>query len=279
MQLHKDNSSKLLQMREAAFESASIAIRDAKTRHAAARQHRAISRITVEPYLLAEAIILPILLCGILLLAEPYLMTFWRDTIIFWTSRMDIPLQAQQHAPTIGGLRFEWINAINSSLMPDFTAKLVSALVTFLLFALTTRMSSKLLPLKYLLRILCTVQTVALAFFSYLPSQFPYSIPDHMRDLISMGYMLILAIPVLMAIGFFVLHFPLVSKVTNSLAILGYFVVMTPFKVVLHAVLLYHLSLLYMPLLYICFGAVFDVLIFVALYSFVVSRLPEQATQ
>lgn len=279
MQLHKDNSSKLLQMREAAFESASIAIRDAKTRHAAARQHRAISRITVEPYLLAEAIILPILFCGILLLAEPYLMTFWRDTIIFWLSQMDIPLQAQQHAMTIGGLHFEWINAYNPSTMPDFAMKLISAVVTFLLFALTTKMSSKLLPLKYLLRILCTVQTVALVFFTYLPSQFPYSIPDHMRDLINMGYMLILAIPVLLSIGFYLLHFPLVSKVTNSLAILGYFIVMTPFKVVLHTVALYHLSLLYMPLLYICFGAVFDVLIFVALYSFVVSRLPEQATQ
>ena len=266
-------------MREAAFESAAIAIHDAKTRHAAARQHRAISRITIEPYLLAEAIILPILFCGILLLAEPYLMTFWRDTIIFWLSQMDIPLQVQQHIMTIGGLHFEWINAYNPSAMPDFATKLMSAIVTFVVFAATTRMSSKLLPIKYLLRILCAVQTVALVFFTYIPSQFPYSIPDHMRDLINMGYMLILAIPILLAIGFYLLHFPLVSKVTNSIAILGYFIVMTPFKVVLHAVVLYHFSLLYMPLLYICFGAVFDMLIFVALYSFVVSRLPQQATQ
>lgn len=279
MQLHKDNSSKLLQMREAAFESASIAIQDAKTRHAAARQHRAISRLTVEPYLLAEAIVLPIFFCGLLLLAEPHLMGFWRDTIIFWVSRMDIPLQAQQHAMTIGALRFDWINHNNPSTMPDFAMKLVSALVTFLLFALTTRMRSKLLPLKYLLRILCTVHTAALIFFTYLPSQFPYSIPDHMRDLISMGYMLILAIPVLLAIGYYLLHLPLVTKITHSVAILAYFIVMTPLKVVLHTVVLYHLSLLYMPLLYICFGAVFDVLIFVALYSWIVSRLPEQATQ
>ena len=279
MQLHRDNSSKLLQMREAAFESASIAIRDAKTRHAAARQHRAISRITVEPYLLAEAIVLPIVFCGMLLMVEPYLMAFWRNVILFWMARMDIPLQAQQHAMTIGALHFEWINPDNSSTMPDFAMKLASAIVTFLLFALTTRMNSKLLPLKYLLRILCTVQTVALIFFTYIPSQFPYSIPDHMRDLISMGYMLILAIPVLLAIGFYLLHFPLVSKIAYSIAILAYFIVMTPFKIALHAVVLYHLSLLYMPLLYICFGAVFDVLLFVALYSFFVSRLPEQATQ
>lgn len=266
-------------MREAAFESASIAIRDAKTRHAAARQHRAISRITVQPYLLAEAIVLPILLCGLLLLAEPLLMGFWRDVIIFWTTRLDIPLQAQQHAATIGALRFDWIHHENPATMPDFSMKLVSAILTFLVFALTTRMGNKLLPLKYLLRILCAVQTVALVFFTYLPSQFPYSIPDHMRDLISMGYMLILAIPVLLAIGYYLLHLPLASKIAHSIAILIYFIVMTPLKIVLHTVVLYHLSLMYMPLLYICFGAVFDVLIFVALYSWMVSMLPEQATQ
>lgn len=279
MQLHKDNSTKVLQMREAAFESASVAIHDAKTRHAAARQHRSISRVAVEPSLLVQAIALPLFFCGILLVAEPLLMAFWRDVIIFWVTRMDIPLQAQFNVATIGSLRFDWLNHIDPATMPDFSAKLVSAVVTFLLFALTTRMSSKLLPLKYLLRILCTVQTAALIFFTYFPSQFPYSIPDHMRDLVSMGYMLILAIPVLLAIGYYLLHLSVISKITHSVLMLAYFIVMTPFKVVLHTFMLYHLSLLYMPLLYICFGAIFDVLIFVALYSWMVSRLPEQATR
>lgn len=279
MQLHKDNSTKVLQMREAAFESASVAIHDAKTRHAAARQHRAISRVAVEPSLLIQAVAIPLFFCGILLVAEPLLMAFWRDAIGFWLARLDIPLQAQHNIATIGSLRFDWAQHIDPSTMPDFSMKLASAIVTFALFAWTTRMSSKLLPLKYLLRILCTVQTAALVFFTYFPSQFPYSIPDHMRDLLSMGYMLILAIPVLLAIGYYLLHLPVLSKITHSILMLSYFIVMTPFKVALHTFLLFHLSLLYMPLLYICFGAIFDVLIFVALYSWMVSRLPEQATQ
>ncbi len=277
MQLHKDNSSKLLQMREAAFESASLAIRDAKTRHAAARQHRAIRRVAVEPALLVQAIAIPLFFCGILLLAEPLLMAFWRDAIIFWLSRMDIPLQAQHNIATIGSLRFDWINHADPSTMPDFAMKLISALVTFLVFALTTRMGSKWLPVKYLLRILCAVQTAALIFFTYVPSQFPYSIPDHMRDLVSMGYMLILAIPVLLAIGYYLLHLSIARKIFHTILILIYFIVMMPFKVALHTFLLFHLSLLYMPLMYICFGTIFDVLIFVALYSWMVSRLPEQA--
>ena len=279
MQFHKDNPSRVLQIREAAFESASIAIKEAKTRHAAARQHRAISRLTVGPTLYAQAILLPVAFCGLLLIAEPYLMAFWRDCILFWLARLDIPLEVHRQSATIGALRFEWATPLVESGMPSFAAKVASALLTFGVFALTTRMSNDKLPLKYLLRIVCTVQTISLTFFWYVPSQFPYTIPDHMRDVISMGYMLILAIPVLLAIGYYLLHRSLHIKILHTVFILAYFILMVPHNVVLHTLILYKFSLLYMPVLYVCLGAVFDVLLFVALYSWVVSTLPEQATQ
>jgi hypothetical protein len=279
MQLHKENPSRLLQMREAAFESASIAIKDAKARHAAARQHRAISRLTVGPSLYAQAIILPLVFCGLLLLAEPLLMAFWRDCILFWLARLDIPLEVHRQSSTIGALRFDWANPMHESAMPTFAMKVSCALLTFGVLALTTGMNNSKLPLKYLLRIICAVQLISLGFFWYVPSQFPYTIPDHMRDIISMGYMMLLAIPVLLAIGYYLLHRALHIKILHTAGILAYFIVMVPHKVVLHTLILYKMSLLYMPVLYVCLGAVFDVLLFVALSSWAVSTLPEQATQ
>jgi len=38
------------------------------------------------------------------------------------------------------------------------------------------------------------------------------------------------------------------------------------------------LSVLFMPVLYLCFGAVFDALVFVALYSWAASNTPANAT-
>ena len=279
MHLHKDNPSRLLQMREAAFESATIAIKDAKMRHAAARQHRAISRITIEPALWLQAVLIVIICCCAILVAETRLMEFWRDCIVFLFRQMDIPLMAQHHASTISALRFEWSPDANQSYMPNFAMKLGSAVITFVIFASTTKMGGNKLPLQYLLRILCAVHTIALIFFWYVPSQFPYTIPDHIRDLVNMGYMLVLAIPVLLGIGYYLLHLKLVIKLFHTILILVYFILMIPVKIVLHTLILYHFSLLYMPLLYICFGAVFDVLIFIALYSWAISALPEQVTQ
>lgn len=53
---------------------------------------------------------------------------------------------------------------------------------------------------------------------------------------------------------------------------------MVPHQVLAQALIMQHLSVLFMPVLYICFGAVFDALVFVALYSWAASNAPLDAT-
>lgn len=266
-------------MRNAAIVSAARAIQEARQHHATAGQHRALRRLTAGPSVIAQTLLLPALICALLVIGEPFILNFWRDCIQFWLTRLDIPLYAEQQAVAMKTMNFEWIGAANASYMPSFTTKLVSALTTFVVFALTSSMSKDKLPLQYLLRIVCVVQALALLFFWYAPSQFPYSIPDHMRDIISMGSMLMLAIPVMLAIGYYLLDLSLTVKIVHTVFILSYFILMIPHKVVLHTLILYKMSLLYMPVLYICLGAVFDMLLFVALYSWTVSMVPEEITR
>ncbi len=236
-------------------------------------------RLTAGPFVIVQALMLPALFCSLLFIGEPLILNFWHDCIQFWLTRLDIPLQAQQQAASASTLHFEWIGAANASYMPSFTTKLLSALGTFVVFALTSNVNRDKLPLQYLLRIVCVVQALALLFFWYAPSQFPYSIPDHMRAIISMGNMLIMAIPVMLGIGYYLLELSPTVKIVHTIFILGYFILMLPHKVVLHTLILYKLSLLYMPVLYLCLGAVFDMLLFVALYSWTVSLVPERITR
>jgi hypothetical protein len=279
MQSKKDDLSTYRQLRHTAIASAEQAIRNARQHHATAGQHRAMRRLSAGPSMILQAILLPVLFCSLLLIGEPSILSFWQDCIQFWLNRLDIPLQAQQQAGAMGNLSYEWIGAANASYMPSFTTKLSSALATFVVFALTSSMNSDRLPLQYLLRIVCVVHALALLFFWYAPSQFPYSIPDHMRYIISMGNTLMLAIPVMLAIGYYLLELSPTVKIVHTLFILGYFILMIPHKVVLHTLILYKMSLLYMPVLYFCLGAVFDMLLFVALYSWTVSLIPEKFTR
>jgi hypothetical protein len=277
--MHTPTPPLRLQERDAAFAAAALAIKDAKARHACARQHRAIRRLSVGPALWLQLVLLPGLFCGLLVLAEPALTNFWRSCFAFWFAHLDLPLQETSHAASINALRFDWRNDTGEAAIPGFSARMTSMVFTFLLFAATFRMQGRMVPLQYLLRILCGVQGIALLFFWYAPAQFPYTVSDHLQDLLTMGHILILAIPLMLAVGYYLLHQRLSLKLAHTLGILGYFIVMIPHKAVLHTLILYKTSVLYMPLLYVCFGAVFDVLLFVALYSWLISMLPEQDTQ
>ena len=86
------------------------------------------------------------------------------------------------------------------------------------------------------------------------------------------------ATPVMLAMGYYILNQSLLTKLLHTALILAFFAILVPHQVLAQAFIMQHLSVLFMPVLYICFGAVFDALIFVALYSWAVSNAPMKAT-
>jgi len=254
------------------------AARRARALRVKVRPHRAITPLRVTPYLAAQAVVLPILLCGFLLWAKPLLLDFWRNCILFWSARLDLPFsltaranEAGQH-PLLMGLVPE------GAPMPGQTTLVVTALVTLAAFALSLNMKDAKLPLKYPLRIVCVLQFIALAYFWFSPSSFPYSIGRHSEELMTIGYGVMVATPVMLAMGYYILNQSLLTKLLHTALILAFFAILVPHQVLAQAFIMQHLSVLFMPVLYICFGAVFDALIFVALYSWAVSNAPMKAT-
>lgn len=245
-----------------------------KQRQANFGQHRAMSVLTLTPYLLLQMIFIPTLFCGAIIVLEPYLFQFWRDCILFWTTQLDIPLQATNGLQGSRQIGLEWSAADTATYMPSNMVWMATCLLCLIGFVVSLKMNGRMLPLKYLVRILCTVQAVALAYFLFIPSQFPYSIVSHISSIITIGYVLLIATPVLLAFGYYVLDFSVWIKLKHTILILAFFIVMVPFQIVLHLLILQNFSVMFMPVLYICFGAIFDVLIFVALYSWAASTIP-----
>ena len=89
---------------------------------------------------------------------------------------------------------------------------------------------------------------------------------------------ILLAIPVLMALGYYPLQISWQAKVVHTLLILMFFGVMVPQQALVHLLILQHLSVVFMPVLYLCFGALFDMMVFVALYAWAASTAPLSAT-
>lgn len=232
------------------------------------------TRLRLTPLTVVELLLMAALPCAALLAAKPWLMGFWHSVILWWSERLALPLGLVR---TGDSESLEWLASYAGALVPSPATGVVAAALVIGAFASTWWMSDRQVPLKYLVRLLCVVQASALLFFMFVPTSFPYSMTGHLASLLNAGYYLMLAIPPLLALGWGVLRIPLHQKLLYPALMLAYFAFMLPHKALLHAVVVQHFSALYMPLLYLCFGAVLDLMVFVALYSWLASRAPPLA--
>lgn len=260
------------------FHAAFSAVREARSRHVKIRPHRAITPLRMTPYLLAQAIILPIMVCGLLFWAKPLLLDFWRSCILFWSGGLNIPFGLTPQINGAGPHALQLSGGLTGPPMPSMTSLIVTMVVTLLAFALSFGMKKASFPLKYPVRIVCVVQFIALIYFWLSPSPFPYSIAGHSEELMGVGYFVMLVTPVMLGMGYYVLNQSLPVKLFHTALILLFLTIMVPHQVLAHAFILQHLSVLFMPVLYICFGAVFDAFVFIALYSWIASNAPANAT-
>ena len=237
-------------------------------------EHRSRRRLQFRASTLTDMVLVVVVLCGALFLARPWLMEAWHSVILWWASQLGVPV-ATVLSRGVDGSR--WLALDVGSPLPTAITGLVTAAVCIVAYAASFWMSDRQVPLKYLVRILCIVQATALLFFVVWPSRFPYNVPGHINAMLNIGFYLMLALPVLLALGYAVLRLPLHKKLLHPALMLGYFALMLPHKAVLHILILINFSTLFMPLLYFCFGVVFDLMVFVALYSWLVSRVPVEA--
>ncbi len=260
------------------FHAAFLAIKQARSQHVRVRPHRAITPLKVTPYLLAQALILPLVLCALLLWGKPMLLDFWRDCILFWSSGLNLPFSRSIQLGETGQFSRILSTGMVSTPMPGIATLWVTALITIAGLLLSILMKGATLPLKYPLRIVCVVQLMAVAYFAWSPTNFPYTIARHSEELMTIGYVIMLATPVMLAVGYYILNQSLWVKLFHTALILLFFAILIPHQVLAQAFIMQHLSVLFMPVLYLCFGAVFDALVFVALYSWAASNAPKNAT-
>ena len=254
-----------------ALRNAIEALERARQRTRRARPHRALVRLEAAPYLV-QVLLLPAFFIALLLELEPWVVAFWREFVMTWAQLLGIPVDASPRPAGWGELRLVWTFVESPTLLPSATALSMTLVATLAIFAASFAMPDRWLPLRYFLRILCALLGVSVAVF--FAGGFPYSIADHAMVLSGGGFVLIATIPVMLALGYYVLRLPLAVKIFHTALVMGYFVVLVPLQIVVHLLLLQHLTLVVMPVLFFLFGALLDFVLFIALYSWITSVAP-----
>ena len=195
----------------------------------------------------------------------------WQDLLESWLQALGLPLQLGLQAGTaqLIGLRPDDVTPAPSLQALGFTA-----LCVVLAWWGSARWPDRMLPLRVLVRALALVQAAALLFLLLLPAQFPYTLTTHLSTLLNLGYGFLLAVPVLLALGWGVLAVPLWQRLCVPLAVVAYLALLMPHKALLQVWLLAHSSVLHMPVFYVALGPLLDLMVFVALYGWLLSLRP-----
>ena len=127
------------------------------------------------------------------------------------------------------------------------------------------------LPLRYVLRLLAFFQAGAQVFFGFWSWAFPYDGSGYVHGMLIADLMLISLIPVILGFTYFVLDFGLGRKALLALLTMLHMLILVPLQYAVHAYVIHHLSLLFMPLMFFVFGLTVNVLVFISFYAWGVS--------
>jgi len=199
------------------------------------------------------------------------LMQVWQALLELWLPALGLPLQVGLQA---GSLQLMGLQPDDATAAPSLQALALTAGVTLLAWLASGRWPDRMLPLRVLVRALAVVQAAALVFLLLLPAHFPYTLTSHLTTLLNLGYGFLLAVPVLLALGWGLLPLPLWQRLLVPLALVAYLGLLIPHKALLQVWLLAHSSVLHMPVFYVALGPLLDLMVFVALYGVLLSLRP-----
>mgnify|MGYP000090073921 CR=1 FL=1 len=193
----------------------------------------------------------------LVLLLRPQWLQGWQGILAFWRARLGLDLGAAGTMP-----------------VPSGQLLLATATAVALGWWLAGRWPERRWPLRAVVRGLCVVQASACLFFALAPARFPYGLSQHLDTLLTLGSEFMVIVPLMLGLGWGVLRLPWQLKLLGPLAVLLYFSLWLPHQVVLHAWVLTQASVLFMPVLFLCFGLLLDCWLFISLYAWLVSLTP-----
>jgi hypothetical protein len=232
----------------------------------------------LRPVNLALAGLLAGLLTTLWLVARPAVGEFWAAVLEAGFRLLSIP--AMVSVSETGGLLLNTTMPVieAASALPGGPLILVTGVVTTLIFFASFRLPESFTPISYLLQTVCVIQAGATLYFSLFPNRFPHSLPSYTSGMLDMSMTFMTFIPVLLGLSYYIFHFSLLRKLLLTAAAMAHLTVLTPLQALAHVTILVKGSLLFMPVLYLFFGILPQIGVFVALYSWGMSWPEEKGS-
>ena len=236
------------------------------------KQHRAFLRVGDRRRISWSAVLLVIILTVLVILALQPFANFWRALLEFVAPATgfadEIALRTRTVLPFVK-IRVPYLAA--AAPIPTGPMWSISVFITIIVLAVTFFMPRKYLPVIYLLRLGVIIQAISLAYFAVFAQHFPYTLPRYTSDMYTIGLALMALVPLIFGLTYFVFDFGLARKLLIVVFSLFHLAIFIPLQYLMHAAFVRSFSLLYLPILFMLFGALLDISILIAMYGWAMS--------
>ncbi len=242
-------------------------LRDRGFRGGRIAPHRSMIGLEVSRWLLIDLLVLPFMFAlAVFVLLDP-LLEGWRWMLEFMRAPLGLPGVVSTRVVELGPL---------SVAIPFYTAvanwpaarDLLSGWMLVAALAIPgALLRGRYIPLGYFMRALAVIQLTAQVWFSFAAPPFSYALSQYVAGLLVCGVVILLLAPILVAFTYFIFDFPLWQKLALATLLLVHLAVFLPLQAIVHAFVMYRGSLLAMPMLFLVFGVLLDVFVYVALYG------------
>jgi hypothetical protein len=206
------------------------------------------------------------------LAALPWLGRGWQ--LLFFRARDFLGISApigDQTLELAGRLRFTLPVVAALTPLPDVRVLWIAGLVALAVLLLSFLLPDRFTPLRYFLRLLVLVQATAIGFFGFARSPFPYRLEDHVFILLTAGLVVMGLVPLVLGLTLHVFDLALWRKVLLTVLLLAHLALFIPLNALVHVWLILRGTAVLMPVLFLVFGLLLDVFIFVTFYGWALS--------
>lgn len=153
------------------------------------------------------------------------------------------------------------------ALAPTPTLLWVTLVVTVVAVVVSFFLRDAFLPLAYAVRLAAVVQTTALIYFGLAHASLPYDLPGYITGMELTGVALLVLSPIVLGLTFYIIDVTFLQKLMLTAAVVVHLAVFIPLQYVSQSYLLAHGSLLFLPVLFMFFGLLPEIMIFIALFG------------
>lgn len=241
-------------------------LRDRGFRGGRIAPHRAMIGLVISWTLLIDLLVLPLLFAVAMILLLDPLMSLWREFFNFVRIPLGLPGVISTNVFEVGPLAVAIPYFTTAAAWPERLDLATGWLFTGITFVIGIFLRGRWLPIGYLLRVIAVLQCTAQLWFTFASPPF-YSLPDYTAGLLVSGVVILVLAPFLVAFTFHIFDFTLWQKLVMATLLLVHLSVLLPLQATVHAWVIHRASVLAMPMMFLLFGILLDVFVYVSLYG------------